>query len=176
MHVFTSPLAQSNSIRPSNVALIMDWRHLSGHNIPQASVPVNTPTTGKEVSPPHKLERDTPNIHPQGAPEPAQANADAEAEAEAAARAKGSINGMHQGGSTHQDEQFLRPPIVWAEQLCVRREMKEGFQLGSNWKTDERAEDGPILPTSRRQRRNSAPSAVGRPIAYEEIPMVEVGK
>lgn len=66
--------------------------------------------------------------------------------------------------------------IVWAEQLCVRREMKEGFQLGSNWKTDERAEDGPILPTSRRQRRNSAPSAVGRPIAYEEIPMVEVGK
>lgn len=125
MHVFTSPLAQSNSIRPSNVALIMDWRHLSGHNIPQASVPVNTPTTGKEVSPPHKLERDTPNIHPQGAPEPAQANADAEAEAEAAARAKGSINGMHQGGSTHQDEQFLRPPVT--------DRMSRSLRLARSW-------------------------------------------
>lgn len=62
--------------------------------------------------------------------------------------------------------------IIWAEQLCVRREMKEGFILGQGWKTDERAEDLPQphnLP--RRQRRNSAPSAVG----YDRIPMVELG-
>lgn len=57
--------------------------------------------------------------------------------------------------------------IIWAEQLCVRREMKEGFILGQGWKTDERAEDLPThLP--RRQRRNSAPSTV-------RIPMIDVG-
>jgi len=61
--------------------------------------------------------------------------------------------------------------IIWAEQLCVRREMKEGFILGQGWKTNERAEDLPNhIP--RRQRRNSAPSAVG---GYDRIPMVDVG-
>ena len=65
--------------------------------------------------------------------------------------------------------------IIWAEQLCVRREMQDGFQVGQGWKTDAREEDGlpqHQQPGQRRQRRNSAPSAPGR---YERIPMVEVG-
>ena len=62
--------------------------------------------------------------------------------------------------------------IIWAEQLCVRREMKEGFVLGQAWKTDERNEDLPTAVMPRRQRRNSAPSAVG---GYDRIPMVDVG-
>lgn len=63
--------------------------------------------------------------------------------------------------------------IIWAEQLCVQREMKEGFTLGQGWKTDERNEDLPMhqVGGARRQRRNSAPSAV----TYERIPMVDVG-
>lgn len=63
--------------------------------------------------------------------------------------------------------------IIWAEQLCVRREMKEGFTLGQGWKTDEREEDLPMYqPNGRRQRRNSAPSAVGK---YDRIPMSDLG-
>ena len=65
--------------------------------------------------------------------------------------------------------------VVWAEQLCVRREMQEGFQLGQGWKSGDRSDDESILPTSRRQRRNSAPSAVGRLPLYDRIPMVEIG-
>lgn len=64
--------------------------------------------------------------------------------------------------------------IVYSEQLCVRREMKEGFTLGQGWKTDERNEDLPLHHQHngpRRQRRNSAPSAV----TYERIPMADVG-
>lgn len=70
--------------------------------------------------------------------------------------------------------------IIWAEQLCVRREMKEGFHVGQGWKTDERNEGGlPRYangnghpPRPKAQRRNSAPSAPGR---YERIPMQDMG-
>lgn len=64
--------------------------------------------------------------------------------------------------------------IIWSEQLCVRREMKEGFTLGQGWKTtDEREEEGLPGPGGRpprRQRRNSAPSAV----RYERIALSDL--
>ena len=44
--------------------------------------------------------------------------------------------------------------IIWAEQLCIKREMSEG--LGVSWKNDERPDDNVRASTAQAQHKRSA--------------------